>query len=54
MSEAELAEDLKSVFVEECALVLEEGIVESKDHLDAGTIFATGFCPFTGGPSRYL
>jgi 3-hydroxyacyl-CoA dehydrogenase/enoyl-CoA hydratase/3-hydroxybutyryl-CoA epimerase len=53
-SEEELSDVLRNVFVEECRKVLEEGIIESKDHMDAGVIFATGFCPFHGGPSKFL
>ena len=32
---------------------LNEGIVASKDEIDAGIIFGTGFAPFTGGPMHY-
>ncbi len=31
-----------------------EGVVASKDHLDAGVIFGTGFAPFRGGPMNYI
>lgn len=33
---------------------LREGIVESKDFIDAGVIFGTGFAPFRGGPINYI
>ncbi|RMF05297.1 MAG: 3-hydroxyacyl-CoA dehydrogenase, partial [Alphaproteobacteria bacterium] len=38
----------------ECRKVLEEKLVESADHVDAGVIFGTGFAPFRGGPLHYL
>ncbi len=31
-----------------------EEVVASKDHLDAGVIFGTGFAPFRGGPINYI
>ncbi len=37
----------------ECIACLDEGIVEDKDLLDAGMVFATGFAPFRGGPMNY-
>ena len=54
MSQEEISKTLHSVFIEECRKVLEEGLVESPEHLDAGIIFATGFCPSSGGPSTFL
>lgn len=38
--------------LDEAALCLKEGVVESADLLDAGMIFGTGFAPFRGGPMR--
>ena len=38
----------------ECKKALDEKIVESADHVDAGVIFGTGFAPFSGGPLHYL
>ncbi|MDH4228379.1 MAG: 3-hydroxyacyl-CoA dehydrogenase NAD-binding domain-containing protein [Nitrospirota bacterium] len=40
--------------VAEAARVLEEGIVENADMLDAGMVFGTGFPPFRGGLMRYV
>ncbi len=40
--------------VAEAARILEEGIVESAEMLDAGMIFGTGFPPFRGGLMRYV
>ncbi len=37
----------------EAVACLREGIVEDRDLLDAGAIFATGFAPFRGGPLQY-
>lgn len=33
---------------------LREGVVESRELLDAGVIFGTGFAPFRGGPARHI
>jgi len=40
--------------LDECRKVLDEKIVASVDHVDAGVIFGTGFAPFRGGPLHYL
>ena len=53
-SSSDISRLLHSVFVGECRKVLDEGIIESPEHLDAGIIFATGFCPSSGGPSSAL
>jgi 3-hydroxyacyl-CoA dehydrogenase/enoyl-CoA hydratase/3-hydroxybutyryl-CoA epimerase len=37
----------------ESGRALDEGIVASADHVDAGVIFGTGFAPFRGGPLHY-
>jgi 3-hydroxyacyl-CoA dehydrogenase/enoyl-CoA hydratase/3-hydroxybutyryl-CoA epimerase len=37
----------------EAAACIDEKIVDDKDLLDAGVIFATGFAPFRGGPLNY-
>jgi 3-hydroxyacyl-CoA dehydrogenase/enoyl-CoA hydratase/3-hydroxybutyryl-CoA epimerase len=37
-----------------CRKALEDEVVESADHVDAGVIFGTGFAPFRGGPLHYL
>jgi 3-hydroxyacyl-CoA dehydrogenase/enoyl-CoA hydratase/3-hydroxybutyryl-CoA epimerase len=38
----------------ECVACLDEGIVESQQHLDGGVIFGTGYAPFTGGPIKTI
>lgn len=39
--------------INESYACLRDGIVSSRDLLDAGVIFGTGFAPFTGGPLNY-
>ena len=39
--------------IDECEKALNEGVVASADHVDAGVIFGTGFAPFRGGPLHY-
>ena len=41
-------------FINEAVACYREGIIESKDLLDSGVIFGTGFAPFRGGPLQYL
>lgn len=41
-------------YLNEAVACLREGIIDSKDHLDAGMIFGTGFAPFRGGPLHYV
>ncbi len=50
---AVLGRELVQPLIDECKRVLEEGIVASADHVDAGVIFGTGFAPFRGGPLHY-
>lgn len=38
----------------ECVACLRDDVVESRELLDAGVIFGTGFAPFHGGPINYL
>ena len=38
----------------EAVACLDEKVIESEDHLDAGIIFGTGFAPFLGGPMHYI
>ncbi len=38
----------------EAVACLDEKVVASADHLDAGIIFGTGFAPFLGGPMHYI
>jgi len=40
--------------VAEAGRILEEGIVEDAQALDAGMVFGTGFPPFRGGLLRYV
>ena len=49
-----LAQRMIYRYLNEAVDVLNDGIVEEKDHLDAGMIFGTGFAPFHGGPLHYI
>lgn len=49
-----LAERLMAPYFNECQACLADGVVASKDLLDAGMIFGTGFAPFKGGPLHAL
>lgn len=53
LSEAEIAERLVGLMVEEAERCLEEGIVKSRDEIDLAMILGTGFPPFRGGPMAY-
>ena len=46
----DLARRLLAPMVEQCRLAVDEGVVDSDDHADAGMIFGTGFPGFRGGP----
>jgi len=50
---AEMQKRLIDKITIESQRCLTEGIVASKDEIDAGIIFGTGFAPFTGGPMHY-
>lgn len=50
---AQLADEIIQPMIDECRKCVEEGIVESADHADAGVVFGTGFAPFRGGPMHY-
>jgi 3-hydroxyacyl-CoA dehydrogenase/enoyl-CoA hydratase/3-hydroxybutyryl-CoA epimerase len=39
--------------INEAALILQEGVVDSADTVDIGMIMGTGFPPFRGGLLRY-
>jgi 3-hydroxyacyl-CoA dehydrogenase/enoyl-CoA hydratase/3-hydroxybutyryl-CoA epimerase len=49
-----LAKELMQPYFEECQACLDDGIVASRNDIDAGMIFGTGFAPFRGGPLFYL
>ncbi len=51
---ARLGRQLIKPMLDACRTALEEQVVESADHVDAGVIFGTGFAPFRGGPLHYL
>jgi len=48
-----ISERLILILVNEAISCLREGVVETKDMVDAGIIFGTGFAPFRGGPIHY-
>jgi len=50
----DLQERLLLPLVNEAVAVLDEGVVEEADLIDAGMIFGAGFAPFRGGPLQYL
>jgi len=50
---AEMQKRLIDKITIEAQRCLNEGIVASKDEVDAGIIFGTGFAPFTGGPMHH-
>jgi 3-hydroxyacyl-CoA dehydrogenase/enoyl-CoA hydratase/3-hydroxybutyryl-CoA epimerase len=49
-SREDLQDRLMLSLLNECVAVLREGLVESKEMIDAGVIFGSGFAPFRGGP----
>ena len=49
----EIQDRLAMVMVNEAALCMAEGIVDTAAELDLAMILGTGFAPFTGGPLRY-
>jgi len=48
-----LGQDLIEPLLDEAERARDQGIVADGDLVDAGTIFGTGFAPFTGGPLHY-
>lgn len=48
-----LQDRLVLIMVNEAVACLHEQVVDSKDSLDIGMIFGTGFAPFRGGPIHY-
>ncbi|MEW5912120.1 MAG: 3-hydroxyacyl-CoA dehydrogenase NAD-binding domain-containing protein [Thermodesulfobacteriota bacterium] len=51
---ADIAERLALLMVNEAALCLQEGVIDSPRTGDLGAILGLGFPPFRGGPFRYL
>lgn len=49
-----LADELLAPMLAECVKCEEEEIAPSRDLIDGGVIFGTGFAPFRGGPLHYL
>lgn len=50
----EIQDRLVSIFVNESARCLEEGIIPTAYEGDVGSVFGIGFPPFRGGPFKYL
>jgi 3-hydroxyacyl-CoA dehydrogenase/enoyl-CoA hydratase/3-hydroxybutyryl-CoA epimerase len=48
-----LTDRLVLIMVNEAVACLHENVIDSKDSLDIGMIFGTGFAPFRGGPIHY-
>lgn len=49
-----LADELIAPMLAECVKCDEDDIAPSRDLIDGGVIFGTGFAPFRGGPLHYL
>ena len=52
-SREELARRMALLMVNEAAMCLQEGIVETPGDVDFAMVMGTGFAPFRGGPLRY-
>ena len=50
VARADLQDRLMLSLLNECVAVLREGLVDSREMIDAGVIFGCGFAPFRGGP----
>ena len=48
-----LGRELVEPLIVEAQKALDEKVVPTADHVDAGVIFGTGFAPFRGGPLHY-
>src|SRR5215471_15662470 len=53
LNQGELTHRLIFLMVNEAALCVEEGVVDSAEDSDYGMILGTGFAPFRGGPLRF-
>jgi len=53
LNQEELTHRLIFLMVNEAALCVEEGVVDSAEDSDYGMILGTGFAPFRGGPLRF-
>ncbi len=51
--EHDICDRLMMAMLAEAFTCLQQGVVESADHLDAGIIFGAGFAPFRGGLIHY-
>lgn len=49
----DLTDRLIMPMINESVACLDNGVVDSRNALDAGVIFGTGFAPFTGGPINW-
>jgi len=54
LSSSQIINRLMFRLFNEAVACLDEKVVASADHLDAGIIFGTGFAPFLGGPMHYI
>lgn len=52
-SKETIIERLVFPIINEAAICLAEGVVDSADDIDIAMVFGTGFAPFRGGPMRY-
>ena len=52
--DAAITERLMLRLLNEAVACWREGVVSSRDRLDAGVIFGTGFAPFRGGPLHHI
>lgn len=51
---SDIKERLILIMINETMACLREQVADSKDLIDAGIIFGTGFAPFHGGPLQYV